>query len=512
MTSQTDLEIKGSFFAHPFAELLAEIAHARLNGSLRISAKEKKCVVYFAAGRVVFAVSNARTSRLYDILLRRNKLTKEDLVKIPNFSNDLEFAVFLQNANFLSKTECDRLFTDQIEGILVDALAGDDGNWIFSSLARVRDGLSFDINTSALLVDYGRCLSVENMLGRFRSLDESFVRSDIDEHGLGLKPEEAFVLSRADEGDLSASTLVSVAAMSESAALHAIYTLWLAGLLVRRDWQAAFSSGTITAMKTARIQLKQEAKQSGVAAPAADHTDGPGLTAGVKKEPEKVVSLEEYLKQVESAATHYDILNVDVKADNDELKRAYFSLARMFHPDRFHVEGGETLKRVQHAFTQLAQAHETLKAPESREVYDYRMRKELTERERREAAGETQTVTINIDQAREHFDRGFSALMDEDYETAMPALARAVHFDPKNARYHAYFGKALSSDPRQRHKAESEMQAALRIDPNNPTFRILLAEFFIQNNLKKRAEGELNRLLAVFPSNREARELLASLK
>ena len=56
------------------------------------------------------------------------------------------------------------------------------------------------------------------------------------------------------------------------------------------------------------------------------------------------------------------------------------------------------------------------------------------------------------------------------------------------------------------------MQTALRIDPNNPTFRIMLAEFFIEMNLIKRAEGELNRLLALFPSNREARDLLASIQ
>ena len=42
--------------------------------------------------------------------------------------------------------------------------------------------------------------------------------------------------------------------------------------------------------------------------------------------------------------------------------------------------------------------------------------------------------------------------------------------------------------------------------------RLILAEFFIQVNLMKRAEGELNRLLAIFPSNREARALLDSIR
>jgi cytochrome c-type biogenesis protein CcmH/NrfG len=91
-------------------------------------------------------------------------------------------------------------------------------------------------------------------------------------------------------------------------------------------------------------------------------------------------------------------------------------------------------------------------------------------------------------------------------------LARAAHYAPKNAKYHAYYGKALSEDQKQRHKAETELQTALRLDPDNPTFRLMLAEFFVKMNLIKRAEGELTRLLAKFPSNRGARDLLESLK
>ena len=102
--------------------------------------------------------------------------------------------------------------------------------------------------------------------------------------------------------------------------------------------------------------------------------------------------------------------------------------------------------------------------------------------------------------------------MEAEVDRALPFLARAAHFAPKVARFRAYYGKALSTDEKQRHKAENEIQAALRIEPDNPTFRIMLAEFFIQNNLLKRAEGELKRLLAVFPGNREAMDMLDRLK
>lgn len=514
MTPQTELEIKGNFFTHPFAELVIEIGQGRLNGSLRVSDKDKKCVVYFRSGQVVFAVSNSRTSRLFEILLRKNRLSKTDITKIPNFANDFEFAASLEQRNLLTKVECSDLFAEQVESIFADVLAWRSGDWIFSSLARIRDGLVVEIDARRLLVEYGRHMSTETMLGRFRSLDETFRRSQQPEADFHLTPDEAFVLSRANEdGALSAANLVSMAAMSETKALHSIYTLWLGGLLLRTDWQPAISASAAAAMRNAKLEIRTEAKVPVIPQAAANQAPGDIEAKVPEKQPEIVVTLEEYLERVENAETHYDILGVDIKADISELKRAYFSLAKMFHPDRFHSEGGETLKRIQHAFTELAQAHETLKNEETREIYDYRMRKELTDRDKRQSDGADEgDRDIQAEQAADQFDRGFSLLMDDEHEAALPFLARSVHFSPKTARYHAYYGKALAADPKKRHKAEAEMQTALKLEPNNATFRILLAEFFIQFNLLKRAEGELTRLLAVAPGNREARELLDTLQ
>jgi predicted Zn-dependent protease len=112
----------------------------------------------------------------------------------------------------------------------------------------------------------------------------------------------------------------------------------------------------------------------------------------------------------------------------------------------------------------------------------------------------------------DEFEQGLSLLMDEEFETAIPFLARAVHLANNNARFHAYYGKALASDKNQRHKAEAELQAAVKLDENNANYRLMLAEFFIEVGLAKRAEGELNRLLAIFPDNKEATILFDTLR
>lgn len=516
MTPQNNLDLQGNFLTHPFAEILAEVSQARLTGSLRVSAKDRKSIVYFKGGRVAFAVSNSRSSRLFEILLRQKKIEPGLLAKIPKFSSDLEFAAFLNEQEIFSKDEIDRFFVEQIEGILVDVLSWPAGDWVFSPLARLKDGLKFNVGTEGLLLDYARCMPINSVLGRFRSLQESFSRAANGNSELHLHPNEAHVLSRFTERPTTARDLIAMNKLPESPTVHTLYALWLSGLLVRTDWNPAFSDVKIAAIQAARLELKKEAIEIGTAKTLSDHKETSKEKEApvpvIQPLPVKEISLDEYLEHIEMADTYYDILGIEATAEIGELKQAYFGLAKMFHPDRYHTLGGEKLKRIQTAFTELAQAHETLKNPESREVYDYKMRKELAEREKRRAAGTLGNRNLQIEQATEYFERGFSLLMDEDYEAAITFLARAVHFAPKNARYHAYYGKALSSDESKRYKAEAEMQAALKLDPNNPTFRILLAEFFIQNNLLKRAEGELKRLLGLFPSNREARDLLDSLQ
>ena len=514
MTPQNALEIQGNFFTHPLAELLSEIAKARLNGSLRGTDgdKKRKWVIYFKSGKVVFAVSNVKTSRLFYMMLSQGRLSKEDILKVPNYANDLEYASFLQTNGVLTKDATDKLFVEQIESIIVDTIAWPDGDWAFSSLARVREGLSYDIDAKKLVLDYARCLPAERVLGRFRSMDEGFARSDISEDSLKLTAEEEFVLSCAADHPQSAAAFVHMSSVCEGATLQCLYSLWLAGLLIRNDWSPAFTPSQVAAMREAKLELRRESKvptltsvpEPTVQAPAV--VDEPVVT-------QAVMSVEDYLDQVESAETYYDMLDVHPRAEYDQIKKAYFRLARSFHPDRYHAGGGELFRRVQNAFTEIAQAHETLKQPDTREIYDYRMRKELASREKIAArSGEDRAQAMNDQRATENFDAGFNFLMDDDPEQAVPFLARAAHFDPKNARYRAYYGKALSADEKQRHKAESELQTAVKLEPNNTTFRLILAEFFIQFNLLKRAEGELNRLLAISPSNREALDMLARLK
>ncbi|MEO6589668.1 MAG: DUF4388 domain-containing protein [Pyrinomonadaceae bacterium] len=522
MSSKNNLEIKGNLREHPLVELLIEISKLRLNGSLRVEHEANKAVIYFDAGEIVFAVSNARQHRLSEMLLRENVITKERLAAIADFTNDFMLGKNLSKSGLLSKREVELLVTRQIEEILSAAFGWSAGEWIFSPLVRVKGDIRFKINLSQMAIDYARQQPYEMIARRFKSLKESFQTQSDAPTGIEMMPQEAFVFSRFEKSALSVETISALSGMPETETFKILYSLWLSGFVSRREWNRAFSERKTSAILSTSFTLKKDEKHAAnevrETVPVNMHGAIPQVKNPVnedrKSAPPTEISLEDYLNRIENATNHYEFFALSSDALVSEIKTAYFAFARRFHPDLYHKQiGAEIHNRVQDAFTKIAHAYEILKVEKSREVYDFKLRKEL-EKNKNSPKNDSSPVTIldkQIQQAAEDFNAGFSYLMDEQIEAALPFLARAVHFNKNNARYHAFYGKALSYDKSQYHKAEAEMQTAVKLDAENVDFRLILAEFFVQVGFVKRAEGELNRLLTIFPNNNDARNMLDNL-
>jgi curved DNA-binding protein CbpA len=521
MTTQSNLEIKGNLREHPLAELLLEISQTNLSGSIRLASGEQKTVVYLTDGGVAFAVSNQRKHRLFEILVREKRFSAKQIVELPNFTSDLELGRNLVRNHLLTKAELDDFFVQQIKEVLQAVFDWTDGEWIFSSLARIKENIYFHVNLQQILMDYARSLSSAKVSGRFKSLQESFrMKVNAQTKPVNFLPREQFVLSRFEVSAMKIEEVKALSGLSAPETFHVLYVLWLGGFLLRHNWNTAFSDRKISDILSAKISLKKpEAPSLETVPQAKPETPKPVVkeVAAPEIPPEAPkdakISLDEYLEQTEKSENYYEMFGVAPKAATADIKKAYFAFAKQFHPDLFQrTTAPELQTRIQNAFTKIARAYETLRDASTREVYDFKLRKELAEMERAEASGVTVDLQGQAKMAEDFFKSGFSLLMEESYEDALPHLGRAVHLAPQNARYHAFYGKALSFDESQRHKAESEMQSALKLDPKNETYRIILAEFFIQYNLLKRAEGELNRLLAIAPKNSEAKALLDSLR
>lgn len=518
MTPQNTVDLKGNFDSHPFAELLAEIAQAKLSGSLRLARGEKKTIVYIRGGEVVYAVSNARTFRLFTVLLESGKIDSSVIKSFPNFASDIEFAASLVQQGVLTREAIDAAAVTQIKQVLIDALVWPAAEWLFSPLARLRDGLVYDADIYNVLIEYGRCIPPEKIIERFKSVDEAFAPTNVPIIGFKLEKHESEFLPIFGDREMTVDQLKSRCGLPESAMYQTLYVLWLGGILKRQNWNAAFSAPRLDHIRTAKMSLIKGQSNTPLAPANGKSPDATAEPPVIPKTPRIIVAditLEEYLKRVEGCETYYDIMGVAKTAPAAEIKASYLMMAKLFHPDRYHRETGSLLRRIQIAFTDLAHAYETLKESDSRETYDYKMLKQLEAREKRRAEGIPESADnehLKSESGAESFEAGLNYLMDEDYGPAATQFARAVHASPQNATYHAYYGQALSFLEKFQHKAEAEMQEAVRLDPKSAKIRMTLVQFFIDRKMAKRAEGELNRFLQIAPENKEAQELLAKLQ
>lgn len=523
MSSPNNLEITGNLREHPLAELLIEISQTRLTGSLRLSRDTQKSVVYFDAGEIVFAVSNGRAFRLFEIISRADKISRAKITKYADYANDFLLARHLTTDNKFSKTEIDALFTRQIEDILKDSFAWLDGEWVFSPLIRVKGDIRFKVALRGLVLEYARNSDAAAIDLRMNSFQELFSRNPATPVGVDLSPSESFVLSRFEDSSLSVGDAKNLSGLDDAETSKILYTLWLGGFLDRQRTNQAFTERRIAEIMSAGISLVKgaasqptfiESPKPNFAPPSEKIAPPP---AAPPDEPaEKTVSLEEYLTNVENAGNYYEVLHAKTNASATEIKNAYFSLAKRFHPDLFHKETDKLLQqRVQQSFRRLAQAYDTLRHEKSREVYDFKIRKEVEtqkkyQRENPQTKADSDSKQYGL--AAEAFEQGYNLFLEEEFDAALPLLARAAHLAADNARFRAFYGSALAFDKNQKHKAESELQAAIKLDGKNPDYRLMLAEFFIENRLVRRAEGELNRLLAIFPAHQEAKILLDTLR
>lgn len=232
-----------------------------------------------------------------------------------------------------------------------------------------------------------------------------------------------------------------------------------------------------------------------------------------------------FLERVKKAQTHYEVLSVNWDASAESLKAVYYQLARRYHPDRFRKAQPALVPQLESAFARITQAYETLRDDSLRASYNSKIAarrkaeqltdsiaKATTEPAAQEPSAAGEPVVSKAERAATQFKEGVAALELGEKKTALGLFASAASAVPNEARYRAFYGHLLAGNERTRRAAEAELHAAVKLDPNNAEYRVMLAELYRDLGLKLRAKGEAERAVAADPNNRKARELLRALK
>ena len=285
-------------------------------------------------------------------------------------------------------------------------------------------------------------------LGDQRGDEDSVMRisAGCDPSSLSLSPAEGFLLSRID-GCTSLGVLRRIGALAPVEIDRCVERWLKAGVieLVRRG--AAEAARPAKSPPPAAVPAPAEAKRPAAAGlPAVD----PSLELGVEVQ-EELLAFAARLAQ-----PYHEILGVPRDADARAIKKAYFTLSKRLHPDRyFRRRIGPFAPLVEICFKKLLEAYELLSDPQTRaEVQarpaasagaagQARLSSRDASRRLRERvgalAGAKRASEERRRKAKGFFEAGMAAFAKERWLEAAGAVRLAIAFDPENEAYRDQF-------------------------------------------------------------------------
>lgn len=507
--------MNGQLRERPLAELIREINAARLSGALRLARERVQAVVYAEAGEIVFARSNLRVHRLAVCLQRWGVLAEDKLsAHVTEYMSDAEASASLVAAGVLTADALAKLQARQATDVLRPFLLWTEGEWSFDPRARLVEEVRCKLEVRQLLLEAARGLPAEYVAARLDA-DTELISPVAEHHAqLQLQPLEGFILSRV-ESPLALGELLAISGLPEAQARQSVYALALGGLIARDGWPVALSSALPS--------------RGGTAATAATTTTAaPPVVVAAKHEAEKVAEKADAppdpraeidaLFALVYDADHYRVLGVERAAESSEINRAYYALAKRFHPDRFQRDADASLRpQIEAAFMKITQAYETLYDARSRASYDLKLGTQIGAPASPTGSAGSSAASANShltreQRAAESFAQGVVALKQGNLSAALTLLGEAARLAPQQPRYHAFYGSALARDVRTRHQAEAALQTAIKLDGKDPAYHVMLAELLRALGQTLRAERELERALALDPNHDTARRQLDQLR
>jgi curved DNA-binding protein CbpA len=501
--------MNGQLSEQPLAELIREISSTSVSGRLRLEHDRVQVVSYFEQGKFLYAASNVRTLRLREYLKNAEAVSDQDLAQFNERVADTDLIKVLCAQKLLAPSVAEQVHTRLVADVLRLALLWTDGTWEFDPRSRLGDQLNPEIEIDTLLLEAARKLPREFAASRFTDPAEVITPVDDPLVNDNLLPAEVFLLSRID-GPTTVGELVAVSGLGEEETLVHLYALTLAGMVKRE-----------------RLHIDLRSDQSTPPPPPKKTVPVPPPT--VERKPVRETDpqeLESFLFRVQNARTHYEVLDVHSEVAHSDLKTVYYQLARRYHPDRFRKSAPELLPRIESSFARITQAYDTLRDEKSRAGYDAKLesRKKIERlaesapkasrpapRPDTVAEGSAEPVVPAAERAATQFKEGFAALELGQKQTALGLFASAARAVPNEPRYRAFYGQVLAGNEVTRRAAEAELSAAVKLDPENAEYRVMLAELYRDLGLKLRAKGEAERAVAADPNNHKARELLRAL-
>lgn len=474
--------VDGSLSKMPLPMILHKLYTLKKTGLLNLQHESARKVIYIKNGYPVFARSNILGECLGRMLVKEDMITQVDCdqsVEKSKESGRLQGTVLIE-MGLLTPEDLHNALKRQVTTKLLNTFAWDNGTFVFSPQANLKKNLTTIELTPAALIyqgirEFWNRERIVQYLKPFRkdylsqTQNPQYLFQDI---GLNPRGEEIFAECL---GDLTLDDILKKHPLSKTEVEQTLAALLISGMVTNHTAPSVLDTDAQARRKATRPIDSELRKQIG----------------------------QDYKQILQS--DYFSALGVDHKCDSAAVRRAYYRLAKQYHPDRFLGRGlsDDMEAKVNEIFGYITQAYSVLSQPATRASYCNEIESEPKAK-----------VDINqVIEAETAFQQGRALLKIRQYKEAAAKLKISIELSPEEPEYLTSYAWAVfktSPDNESRQNQALEILLSSReLNPGLETTHLYLG--YVYQAQKKERQSEKSFEMAV-QANPECTEALRELR
>jgi tetratricopeptide (TPR) repeat protein len=430
---------------------------------------------FFQNGAIIQVKTNQPDERLGEILYKLERIPKEALTKMDAYIEpNKNLGEVLKSRGVISEDDLAEALAHQIRESVLNVFPYFDAEMDFQK----HEGYSGDIGESRvsvpLLIEYGiRRMQGDPLLQAF--LARRTPSPGRKTYAYLITADEKDILEKINGTDM-AEVILRTLTMPPDQFWKSLYLFYCLDI----------------------VELEGGARQD---APPEKGTRKPSSAAPRTDVPPQVAEVLAFRDTLPSM-TFYQILDVPKTATEEDIKKAYFQMARRFHPDRFERKlVAEHKDQIDVVFDAITNAYRILSDKGTRRIYDAKSGSAATQED----------VQDSFRKADIKFRQGKTLHGQGRIDEAIAYLEEAVRVRKDKGDYYLLLAMAESKVPAYVKKAEQDFLRAIQLEPWNPEGYVGLGLLYKAEGLQTKAIRQLEKALEVEPDHASAREALDEL-
>jgi tetratricopeptide (TPR) repeat protein len=459
-------QLKGRLEDFKLSDTLIGIQLTETSGILRVEQGKTVRKIHIKEGDIVFASSNQKSEHLGEMLVREGKITPEQLLimKEEIEGTNERLGRVLVRRSVLDPENVRNYVKKQTEEIILSLLAFEEGTFFFDEMPSLPEDELITLKLSAASLIYAgtkRIDDINRIMKEVHSLESvvSFSSDPLDLfQSLQLDMSSQKVLSCLSD-HASIKDIIKLTGMDQDEVLKTVYALLNTRII---------EVGNIDHPKD---DLPEEEVKE--------------IFEEQKIDPKFIETVEDLYGKYQDM-NYFNILGVTCNSSLSEIKKAYYKIAKQYHPDNHFLYNDDNLKhKLCEIFSYIHDGYTTLSDPITKAEYESSLERGSSQSPFSKKGKGKRDADEN--EARKRFNIGRALYRDQRYEEAEHAFRQVLYMNDSIAKYHYYHGVTLMK-LRKFSEAKIAIEKSIAIDPVNSTYYKAIANIYSRKGCPTRAE------------------------